>query len=119
MKEQLINEVLDLIEGECALLCSRSQQGPFRRAQVTEFDTFNWDHYIHKMEQKSIVLCLLRLIVGHSDHCNQQKWAEHHVPGSCMTTAVMLKESNRDMVGVQTHVSLALFTSRVHKQVRE
>lgn len=120
LKEQLINKVLDLIEGECALLCSRSQEGPFRRAQVTELDTFNWDRYIHEMEQKSpILLRLLRLIVGHSDHRNQQKRAEHHVPGICMTTAVMLKERNREMVGVQTHISLALFTSRVHKQVRE
>ena len=56
MKEQLINKVLDLIESECALLCSRSQQGPFQCAQVTELDTFNWDHYIHEMEQKSPIL---------------------------------------------------------------
>ena len=72
------------------------------------------------MEQKSpILLHLLKLIVGHSDHRNQQKRAEHHVPGICMTAAVMLKERNREIVGVQTHISLALFTSRVHKEVRE
>ena len=120
LKEQLIDKVLDLIEGECSLLCSRSQRGPFRCAQVTELDTFNWEHYIHEMEQKSpILLRLLKLIVSHSDHRNQQKRAEHHVPGICITTAVMLKERNREMVGVQTHISLALFTSRVHKQVRK
>lgn len=91
LKQQLVNKVLELIDGECALLCSRSQPGPFRYAKVTELDTL--DRYIHEMEQKSpILLRLLRLIVSHSDHCNQQKRAEHHVPGICMTTAVMLKE---------------------------
>lgn len=120
LKQQLINKVLELIDGECALLCSRSQPGPFRCAKITKLDTFTWDCYIHEMEQKSpILLRLLRLIVSHSDHRNQQKQAEHHVPGICMTTAIMLKERNREMVGVQTHISLALFTSQVNKQVRE
>lgn len=70
------------------------------------------------MERKSpILLRLLRRIVSHSDHRNEQKRADHHNPGISMSAAVLLKERNREIVGVQTHISLALFTSRVHKDV--
>ena len=72
------------------------------------------------MERKSpILLRLLKRIVSHSDHRNEQKRADYHNPGICMSTAVLLKERNREIVGVQTHISLALFTSRVHKDVSE
>ena len=54
-----------------------------------------------------------------SDHRNEQKRADYHNPGICMSTAVLLKERNREIVGVQTHISLALFTSRVNKDVSE
>ena len=34
-----------------------------------------------------------------------------------MSAAVLLKERNHEIVGVQTHLPLALFSSRVHRDV--
>ena len=44
---------------------------------------------------------------------NQQKRGDAH----CMLMAILLKERNREMCGVQTLLSLILFSSRVQKQV--
>ena len=119
MREQMIEKVLAVIDDECSVLCSRSQPTLFRSCHVSELSSFTWDRYVQEMERKSpILLRMLKRIVSHSDHRNEQKKADHHYPGICMCAAVILKERNREIVGVQTHISLALFSSRVQKNVR-
>ena len=118
LREQVIDRVLTIIDDECSVLCSRAQPTPFRSCQVSELSSFTWDQYIQEMERKSpTLLRLLKKVACHSDHRNEQKKADRHIPGICMCVAVLLKERNREIVGVQTHISLALFTSRVHKDV--
>ena len=51
------------------------------------------------------------------DHRNRSKSGRAHQPGICMAAAVVLKERNQKMTGVQSLVSLMLFASHVDKQV--
>ena len=57
------------------------------------------------------------MIVNRNDYRNQHKQGERHHPGICMAIATLLKERNHEMCGVQTYLSLVLFSSRVHKEV--
>lgn len=118
LRERLINKVLAVVDDECSALCSRAQPTPFRSCKISELTSFSWSQYIHEMEKKSpILLQMLTKIASHSDHRNETKRADRHYPGICMSAAVLLKERNREIVGVQTHLSLALFSSRVHEDV--
>ena len=62
-----------------------------------------------------LLLRLMLLIVSHSDHRNKEKRRARHYPGMCMAIATLLKERNREMSGVQTPISLSLFSSHVQK----
>ena len=42
-----------------------------------------------------------------------------HYPGLCMSVAILLKERNREMSGLQYIVSLLLYSSHVDKQVSD
>ena len=55
--------------------------------------------------------------MSRSDHRNRVKRGQHHFPGVCVAVAVLMKERNKHMNGVQTLISLALFSSRVQKKV--
>ena len=89
----IIDEVFAIIDDECSSLCSRAQPTPFRCCQISELPSFTWDRYIQEMERKSPILVrLLRRIVSHSDHRNEQKRTGHHNPGISMSAAVLLKE---------------------------
>ena len=64
-----------------------------------------------------ILLRVLSKIVDKNNHHNQLKQGERHQAGVCMAAALLLKERNREMGGIQRLLSLVLFTSRVQKQV--
>lgn len=55
--------------------------------------------------------------MSHTDHRNDMKLGEIHQPAICMAVAILLKERNQEMVGLQTCVSLLLYISRAQKQV--
>ncbi len=55
-------------------------------------------------------------IVSHGDKRNSRQ-LKHHFAGVCMATAILLKERNKDMTGIQTLIFLLLFTSNIQKQV--
>ncbi len=60
---------------------------------------------------------LFKLLVTRSDHRNKTKKGAKHHPGICMALSVLLKERNREMSGLQTFLSLVLFSTRVNKKV--
>ena len=114
----VVHKVFNLIEEECTALCRRAEPTSFRKAPLKEFQEFTWSKYIGEMEAKSpLLLELLKLIVGRSDSRNDRKRGSFHFPGICTAVAVLLKERNREMVGLQTLLSLVLFTSHIQKQV--
>ena len=122
--EQLADHVLQLviksIDSECSVLCQRNPQSCslFRKISVVEMRNFKWNCLIDELSSKAPTLYrILYSLVSHSDHRNKKKVAEAHFPGICMTCAVLLKERNREMCGVQSMISFLLYYSRAEKQV--
>ena len=120
IREQILLRLFDLIDAECGKLCQRACSTPslFRKIPVGRLSKFQWGYCIQELQVKApTLLRMLSTIVSKNDHRNQHKQGERHHPGICMAIATLLKERNREMCGVQTFLSLVLFTSRVHKQV--
>lgn len=118
LRELLVEKVVQAVGNECAYLCSRSAQpvSLFRHFSLDQSDTFAWKECIRELEQKCLILFrLFTHIVNHTDHRNANKRGERHYPGICMATAVLLKERNQEMSGMQAFLSLVLFSSRVEK----
>jgi hypothetical protein len=114
----VVHKVFNLIDEECAALCRRAEPTSFRKTSLKELQEFTWSKYVGEMEAKSpLLLELFKMIVGRSDSRNDHKHGSFHFPGICTAVAVLLKERNREMVGLQTFLSLVLFTSHVQKQV--
>lgn len=79
---------------------------------------FSWTVLVEVLQKKAPTFFqILSTIASHGDHRNKMKVGDAHNPGICMAAAVILKERNREMNGVQSLLSLLLFTSHVNKQV--
>ncbi len=118
LRNLLINKVFSIIDDECLTLCRRSEPSIFRKSDATDYLDFKWLKYINEMESKSpVLLRLCKLIVSHGDKRNSVKHGSIHFPGICTAISVLLKERNREIVGLQTCISMVLYTSRVQKQV--
>ena len=65
-----------------------------------------------------MLLQILRTLTSANDHRNKHKSGSVHQPGICMAASVILKERNREMCGVQSVISLLLFSSHANKQVK-
>ena len=65
------------------------------------------------------LLQLLTAVVGVNDDRNTSKKGEQHHPGVCTAMAILFKERNREMCGIQTFISLVMFSSHVPKKVRK
>ena len=46
---------------------------------------------------------------------NKHKRGDAQYPGLCTAVAILLKECNREMCGVQSYISSALFSTKIHK----
>ena len=114
----MVEKVVQAVGDECAALCSKFAKPPsqFRQFSLDQMEEFSWEQCVSELKQKCPVLFrLLSFIVSHTDHRNASKRGEKHHPGICMATAVLLKERNREMTGIQAFISLVLFSSRVQK----
>ena len=106
------------MDSECDKLCQRGNASLFRKIPIKDLSTFKWVSCISELEEKAPILHkMTSKIVTKSDHRNKLKQGERHHPGICMAVAVLLKERNREMNGLQTLVSLVLFSAKVQKQV--
>lgn len=118
IREQIILKVLDVIGEESTSLCKRNPASPFRRIPIDSFETFCWGDYYNELDQKAPLLSrIVTGIVKHNDHRNKNKKGTHHIPGVCMAIAILLKERNREMCGIQSLLSLILFQSHAQKRV--
>ena len=118
----LVNKVVEIVDSECSALCRMQKDGevtpPFRKMTFDQLKEFKWEMLICELQTRAPLLFkLLSKIVSHSDKRNQHKHGMVHHPAICMAVATILKERNKNMVGLQTLVSLLLFKSRVQKQV--
>ena len=108
-----------MINQECSSLCKRSGSlSPFRTIAVERFSEFHWQHCIEDLSTRApLLLSLFTSIVSHSDARNEAKCNSAHNPGICMAAAILLKERNREMTGLQSLISLILYSSHAEKQV--
>ena len=96
-----------------------SPLSPFWHVPVTDLESFSFQDCVCQLQEKSPFLYhLIVSIVQQNDHRNKSKRGDSHIPGICTAVAIMLKERNNHMCGVQTYLSLALYTSQVPKKVR-
>ena len=120
LREHMVEKVVQAVGDECAALCSKSAKPPsqFRQLSLDQMEEFSWEQCVSELKQKCPVLFrLLSFVVSHTDHRNASKREEKHHQGICMATAVLVKERNREMTGMQTFFSLLLFSSRVQNKV--
>ena len=116
LREAVTLLLLDKIDEECSKLCQRRSDSPslFRKVPVTEMSDFKWDRFLDELRSKAPTLFqVLSTIASRNDHRNEHKCGHTHNAGS----AIVLKERNREMCGVQSIISLLLFSSHVDKQV--
>ena len=120
LSELVFTLFVEKIDAECSTLCRRSAVPPslFRKVPVSQLSNFNWKSILDELAVKApLFLQVLIKIACHGDYRNKKKVNSAHYPSIAMAAAVILKERNREMCGVQSLLSLLLFTSRVHKQV--
>ena len=122
--KELADEVIKLVTGvinsECHVLCRKSRENPslFRRISTTDMPSFQWSKFVDELVKNAPTLYqLISSIVSYGDHRNVKKSGDSHFPGVCMTIAVLLKERNREICGIQSLISLLLYQSHTQKQV--
>lgn len=120
LREQMINRVMMTVNDECSVLCSTKQPvSLFRTLSIEEAESFSWGRYIDELRVKApTLLRVVTHLVTRSDSRNIYKKGDDHQPGICTAIAILLKERNKNMCGIQTFVSLVLFSTRVNKMVR-
>ena len=120
LRKCIVTKCLDLITAECSIVCRKNpaNPSPFRRISIDHLGEFSLEAFMQELKTHAPTLFqVASAIAGHNDHKNQYKKGSQHHPGICMALAVLLKERNREMCGLQTLVSIALFNSRVQKKV--
>jgi hypothetical protein len=111
---------MDKISLECGSLCSKTHDGlsPFRKIPVDQLATFRQISLKEHLSTKApLLLSLFSPTVSHSDHRNKEKADSAHYPSICMATAILLKERNREMCGIQSLISTLLYNSHADKHV--
>ena len=119
LRELLFKQFVAQIDSECSQLCQRQPKSSvYLKILQAPLADFNWKVFVEDLQNKAPTFFqLLSIIASHGDHRNKTKVGDTHNPGICMAAAVILKERNREMNGVQSILSLLLFTSHVNKQV--
>lgn len=114
--ELLFDRIVNKIKLELSSICHRTKPfSPFRHINASKCSAFEWSTFIDEVTQKAPNLIrILSSIVSAND---ARKNMVFHIPGLCMAVAVLLKERNKDMCGLQSIVSLLLYSSHVDKQV--
>ena len=120
VKECLLHLFLVDLNEECNKLCQKSEISIFRKMDVAQAMEFQWAPFITELQTKSpLSYAILFSIASRSDKRNICKVGSAHFPGLCMAAAVILKERNRVMCGVQSLLSLlhVLYSCHCEKKV--
>ena len=116
--EAVFTHFLDAIDHECTTLCRKLAPTHFRTVPMENVQQFNWQPFVDDLECCGpLLLRALTRIAGHSNRRNKGKVGPAHFPGICTAAAVILKERHREMCGLQSVVSLLMYTCHYDKQV--
>ena len=120
LRELLFLLFLDEVNSECSRLCQhKPEPSLFRKIPTSKFGEFTWKVLADELRVKApTLLRVLSTVASRNDHRNKKKVGDAHHPGICMAAAVVLKERNREMNGLQSLVSLTMFATHANKQVR-
>ena len=119
LREHIMKRVMMTVNDECSALCSTKKPvSLFRTLSVEEIESFSWSQCIDELKVKAPnLLRVVTHLVTRSDSRNVYKKGDDHQPGICTAIAILLKERNKYICGIQTFVSLVLFSTRVNKKV--
>ena len=117
--EMVFERTILKINSECARICQLTKPlSPFRKIDASKCSSFQWKVLVEDVTQKAPTLMkILSSIVTSNDKRKQAAVTSAHHPGLCMAVAILLKERNREMCGLQSIISLLLYSSHVDKQV--
>ena len=119
LRKAVLTEVAKTLDDECSSICTTVPPvSLFRRYPLFDRDLFSFKNCIVELQSKCPTLYqLLWTIVTKTDCRNTIKHDDQHYPGLCMAVALILKERNQHMTGLQTFLSLVLFNCNVQKKV--
>lgn len=122
VREAIISQLLGMLNKECLQLCRRKSDthspSPFRSIPVDKLAEFKWENMVTELQSKAPLLYkILHSLTSRSDHRNMVKVGAAHFPGICFAAAILLKERNREMCGLQSMVSLLMYACHCEKQV--
>ena len=108
-----------ILSDEFSSLCQKKGEvSIFRKISVTTMASNMWKVFISELESKApTLLHLLTTLVSFNDRRNVSKVGTSHYPSICTAVAVLLKERNREMCGLQSLVSALLYSCHSEKQV--
>lgn len=119
VKDAIITQLLVILNEECRQLC---RLGPdtslFRTVSLSQMMDFKWDGMLTQLKTTApLLLKILHSLASRNDHRNKVKIGAVHSPGICTAAAVILKERNREMCGLQSITSLLMYSCHCEKQV--
>ena len=118
VRKCLLNLFLITLNEECNRICQRTQKSVFRKMSTAEVMDFKWSLLINELKSKSPLLySMLSSIATRNDGRNTIKAGAVHHPGICMAAAVILKERNREICGLQSLLSLLMYSCHCEKKV--
>lgn len=118
VKEAILKQLIHEINDECSKLCSKTTISPYRTIPVDQLAGLKWKDMAEELQQKApLLFSVLLSIASRNDNRNAVKVATAHYPGICSVAAILLKERNREMCGLQSLVSLLMFSCHAEKQV--
>ncbi len=120
LRNYVVARVSRIVNDECSVLCSKSAKpvSLFQSMTLEQAKRFTWTQAIIELETKAPTLYeILGYAVSNSSKKNKKKKGERQFPGLCTALAILLKERNRVMCGVQSYLSSALFSTHIQKKV--
>ena len=122
LRQEAETRVSRIIDDECFSLCRKKATvtpvSHFRCMSLELAESFSWLQAISELKTTAPTLYnILVFVITHSAKRNKHKRDETQYPSLCLAVAFLLKERNREMVGVQSYVSSVLFPSKLPKKV--
>ena len=117
-KEGVFTHFLQTINTECGTLSQTSCPSLFRSIPVASLSSISWVEFIAELGSKApTFLKILVFLFSINDARNKTKVGAVHFPGICAAVAVLLKERCREMCGIQSLVSVLMYSCHCEKQV--
>ncbi len=119
LKKAVFTHIMQTLSNECSSLCQkRGGASLFRKISLVGLSSNMWDDFMNELESKAPTLIhIIVALVSFSDWRNINKVSTSHYPSICAAVAVLLKERNREMCGLQSLLSVLLYSCHSEKQV--